>query len=427
MAMRGQRFTVDLDDCENTKSTSIPTVGFGLVGDIKERAIASSPKPPSPPRIKGSATGFPTHKDRLRSPRFKQNNQKVSSNTKAPYNQNTPKSKNDKGLVGQNGQQNKLVDAGIDAENKQRLAEMSEIEIAATREQLMSSLSPSIIEKLLKKANIDDPSTSFIDSPEPVEIPTTPDKKSPTKKVAFEDPDATSASSSPALHPVNPASEDLPPLHPPSDLQPVASKQPLPPLPDIHFPKAPAPPDLDPDDPNFLSNLHSTYFPSLPSDPSALAWMQPINPEEQASYSPSQKALPPSSLRFDFRGHLLPPRLSSQMPSTKGLHHHGHAPESAGYTIPELAHLARSAVTSQRCIAYQTLGRILYRLGRGDFGSEGEDLCEGLWELIEKGKVLEGMVDAASRDGEGNRSVWAIATDAVWLWRKGGGRRWKGR
>ena len=56
---------------------------------------------------------------------------------------------------------------------------------------------------------------------------------------------------------------------------------------------------------------------------------------------------------------------------TAGLHHHGAAPEDAGYTIGELAHLARSTVPAQRCVAFQTLGRVLYRLGRGEFGGRG--------------------------------------------------------
>ena len=79
-------------------------------------------------------------------------------------------------------------------------------------------------------------------------------------------------------------------------------------------------------------------------------------------------------------------------------------------------------------MAFQTLGRVLYRLGRGDFGAEGEDLCEGLWECMEKGRVVEGLVEVAAKgEGGGNRSVWVMATEACWLWRKGGGRRWKGR
>lgn len=82
----------------------------------------------------------------------------------------------------------------------------------------------------------------------------------------------------------------------------------------------------------------------------------------------------------------------------------------------------------------------MYRLGRGDFGQVGgeeedEDkgggggLAEGLWELMDEGKVLDVLCEVAGREGEraGNRSCWVFATEAVWLWRKGGGRRWKGR
>ena len=35
----------------------------------------------------------------------------------------------------------------------------------------------------------------------------------------------------------------------------------------IHFPAPPQPPDLDPNDPHFLQNLHSKYFPNLPTIP----------------------------------------------------------------------------------------------------------------------------------------------------------------
>ncbi|KAL9124682.1 MAG: hypothetical protein Q9217_006013 [Psora testacea] len=428
---------MDLDKGETQETLPTPIVGLRLVSDIREHATSSGRKAPSPPRIKSSTTGFPAHKDRLKTSRFKQGKQKEACGTKPSRDEDTQiepsgrrtgiESNRSETYNGQDGRPSTTLDASIDAETKQRLAEMSDDDIVAARKELMSGLSASLLEKLFMKANIDDPSTCSIDGSDQIARDAASDEEMHTKDVTFQDAHTSTVPTSLMTQPAGLSNEDLPPPHPPPDLQPATSKQPLPLLPEIHFPKVPAPPDLDPDDPNFLSNLHSTYFPSLPSDPSTLAWMQPIRQGEQAYYSPSQEALPPSSLRFDFRGHLLPPRLSSQIPSTKGLHHHGHAPDSAGYTIPELSHLARSAVLSQRCIAYQTLGRILYRLGRGDFGSEGEDLCEGLWEVIEKGKVLEGMIDAASKEDGGNRSLWAIATDAVWLWRKGGGRRWNGR
>ena len=405
MAARGQRFQFDLDEQTHELIEPRPMPKSGLIGDIKEHRATGAP---SAPRLKENVTGFPQHKDRKRS-QFKP--QRASDGNHHGKTKAEP--------------MKRQTDPGIDQENNQRLAAMSEEQIEESRKELMSSLNPAILEMMLRRANIEEDvqertTAAYTSAPPNVdaqgmnmEIDETDEKQSPmasAEALGYQD-----------------ASFDASPLRPPPDLHPVTSKEPLPPLPNMHFPRAPPPPELDPNDPDFLSKLHSIYFPALPSDPNALAWMAPIKDSEQASYSPSQESLPPSSLRFDFRGRLLPPRLSAQIPATKGLHHHGHAPESAGYSIPELAHLARSAVAAQRCISYQTLGRILYRLGRGDFGSEGEDLCDGLWELIEKGKVLQGMIAAAARESEGNRSVWATATDAVWLWRKGGGRRWKGR
>lgn len=195
--------------------------------------------------------------------------------------------------------------------------------------------------------------------------------------------------------------------------------------PAVHFPEPKPAPDLDPTDPDFLENLHSTYFPSLPNDPSKLAWMAPLPSEGspadmESSYNPSHPALPASALRFDFRGALLPPSISRAMPTSKGLHHHADAPEAAGYTIPELARLARSTYPAQRCIAFQVLGRLLYRLGKGIFG-QGSEMTMGMWRCIEEGKVLDILQQAAANEG-GHRSVSAYAQEAVWLWQRGGGK-----
>ena len=428
MAMRGHRFALVTEDDFLASHKRVPSAGFGLVSDIKERDVPIA-KAPSPPRPKGSSAGFPSHKDRQA--RFKRTrqggrNSLQLSEIAVPQPQTLYRSNSNQN--GSNHVDGNNAEETIDAENRQRLAEMSEDEKLQAKQDLLTGLSPSLVEKLLKKANIEDGEMGT--GP----ILTSKDEASVPLFEMNSGKGITSNNQGHAHRPPFPAEElnplpqtDLPPRQPPADLHPVSSKQPLPPLPEIHFPKRPMPPELDPNDPDFPTKLHSVYFPSLPSDPSALGWMAPVKEEEQASYSPSLESLPPSSLRFDFRGRLLPPRLSSQIPTSKGLHHHGHVPESAGYTVPELAHLAQSTLMSQRCIAYQTLGRILYRLGRGDFGKEGENLCEGLWELIEKSKVLQAIIDVASREDEGNRSLWATATDAVWLWRKGGGRRWKGR
>jgi RNA polymerase II-associated protein 1 len=149
-------------------------------------------------------------------------------------------------------------------------------------------------------------------------------------------------------------------------------------------------------------------------------------------YHPSQASLPASALRFNFNGALLPPNLSRQVPTSAGLHHHGDAPEAAGYTIPELAHLARSSYAPQRCVAYQTLGRILYRLGTGGFGEESEDnediasLSRGMWDCIEETKALDSIVEEAGKT-KGHLSARTYAQEALWNWRRGGGRKRKAR
>ena len=47
---------------------------------------------------------------------------------------------------------------------------------------------------------------------------------------------------------------------------------------------------------------------------------------------------------------------SSEIPTYMGLHHHSENPHMAGYTLGELAHLARSTLAGQRCLSIQTLG-----------------------------------------------------------------------
>lgn len=452
MAVRGQRFHIALDsddelyELHSSRVAQIPGFNFGIVGDIKERTALPDAKPPASPRSKISEAGFPAHKTRIGRSKFKQRKENQVQDVSQPYKQaettivSSPVSQlgtlNGNGSVASEQQMNmtnRSKDPSIDRENKLRLGQMSDEEIEEARREIMGGLSSSLIERLLKKANIDEGRNDSRDELYSYQHEASPPSKISMKKVIFEEPEVEQNITPPikqARPNLPPSSDaDAPPLHLPPDLQP-ASQAPLPPPPNMHFPQPPKPPDLDPSDPDFFSALHSNYFPSLPSDPSTMAWMSPIDPvvEKDSVYSATQDSFTPSSLRFDFRGHLLPPRLSAQISQTKGLHHHAHAPSSAGYTIPELARLARSAFPSQRCIAYQTLGRVLYRLGRGDFGREGEDLCEGLWGLMDQGRVVEGMVGAAAKGEEGgNRSVWVTATEAIWLWRKGGGRKWTGR
>lgn len=203
----------------------------------------------------------------------------------------------------------------------------------------------------------------------------------------------------------------------------------------IHFPKPPAAPELDPNGPNFLDDLHKKYFPSLAHDPSKLAWMTAATEAENAAYDPASANLDPKDIRFDFKGRIIPPSQSARIPTDVGLHHHGDAPSAAGYTIAELGILSRSAFPAQRGIAMQTAGRILFRLGKGEFGNEnllqaegdvGEKgmLAKGLWEAVEENRIVETITGEANKD-TGHQTSIALAQEAVWNWRKGGGRQRK--
>ncbi|KAL9018549.1 MAG: hypothetical protein Q9185_004151 [Variospora sp. 1 TL-2023] len=429
MAIRGQRFHIDLDDDPSLASQSpqpsqsTTRSPWNLVADIQERPTSATSKPPSPPRIKSSQAGFPAHKKRYRPSAFKQ---RLTEDSNSLRYGTDPEQSNIRQMAAAPEQGEVQVHAKreIDMENRKRIAEMSLEDIDQARKELMSSLSGSFIERMLKKANIDDDQQTN-DRSTHILREKHPSPKS--KKVTFNSESLVDDATRVPLSD-NESNLDLndTDVKPPPDLQPVSTFQGWPMPPSFHFPQSPAPPSLDPEDPDFLSKLRSTYFPSLPSNPKALSWMQPPDPTENEAYSPFRNDLPPSAVRFDFKGRLLPPRLAAQIPPSKGLHHHGTAPEAAGYTIPELAHLSRSSFPSQRCIAYQTLGRILYRLGTGVFGPEDHELCQGLWKCIEQGRVLATLTAEAARDEQsGNRSCWVTATEAVWLWRKGGGRKWK--
>ncbi|KAI0160120.1 RPAP1-like protein [Xylariaceae sp. FL1272] len=434
-----------------------------FVLDVKEKEV-DEPKAPAFPQLKSTTTGFPEHKKRGKLSAFKQKRQGLPSEQKSNVFLSSadqplsPPTEDPSPAASSNRSAPQTEKESIDRENNQRLASMSPREIEQARQQLFNGLDPSILQMLLKRANLDEgANTSDFDkvqSSEQGESSTT--TKAPSIKIE----DSSSASDpQPSEPPVTampepeinkplnttPSNPSVSPKHtgpnlsqpnktahrPDDDTAPA-----IPPAEHIierhehshaHFPRAPQPDDLDPSDPNFLANLHSKYFPSLPADPSKLAWMAPIPTEDSPAdldspYHPDQSTLPISSLRFDFFGALLPPRISRAIPVSMGLHHHGEAPESAGYTIAELARLCRSAVPGQRCMAYQTLGRILYRLGVGQFGgTKQDDVSIGLWRQIDEGEIMRSLKDEASlEEGKGHRSARAFAIEALWLFEKGG-------
>ncbi|KAI0024054.1 RPAP1-like protein [Xylariomycetidae sp. FL0641] len=451
-----------------------------LILDIKEKEVAT-PTAPSFPQPRSTTTGFPEHKKRNKASAFKQKRQGILSEEQkskvflSSSNEPLTASSHD----AQAAPTTSTPKAGtnehdrIDRENSDLIASMSPKEIESARQELFNGLDPSILERLLKRANLDEaandthlhytkpdsksqepqavPEISIQDTeaevdhaqaatevqaeetskPSPPPRPfaatvtdeadepsapsTTPKTtKPPNPPTATEDPTTatTAASSAPSTQPSTHASATDPAA------EPAAPKP--------HFPVPPQPDDLDPADPNFLEALHRKYFPSLPADPSKLAWMAPVPTpgsvaDRDSPYHPDQASLPVSALRFSFRGRLLPPRIARAVPATKGLHHHAEAPEAAGYTVAELARLCRSAVPGQRCIAYQTLGRLLYRLGRGEFGGPGAPVPDGIWGQVREGAVLRSLYEeAAAEEGRGHRSARVYAVEAIWLFEKGG-------
>lgn len=421
-----------LQSCQPQQT--LPSFSPAFVKDIQEKSTSARVRPPQAPTSNFTSNGFPMHRKRIGPSKFKEARSDANGTASKPDATLTQPPSFSQPSTDETFSQRERRE--IDKENNRRLASMSEAEIDQERKDLMQGLSPNLLQRLLRRANMeeDDQPQDFpgivstkADTSHPLEQGKLPVSKLAAKRVAFaeaedngglpEVPDGRNDIEVDSAH-ENGSSEPAPP---PSILtDPLPSG--LPPL--IHFPKAPSQqePDLDPNSTTFLTDLHTKYFPDTPIDPSILAWMSDPTPTD-TTYSPSASDLPITALRFSFRGKLIPPALSTQIPTTKGLHHHGDSPGSAGYTIGELAHLARSSFPSQRCIAFQTLGRILYRLGKGEFvgGEEGDVVEQGLWACVRQGRVLNTLKEEATKKG-GHVSAKAYAVDALWLWRMGGGK-----
>lgn len=215
----------------------------------------------------------------------------------------------------------------------------------------------------------------------------------------------------------------------------------------VHFTK-PKQEDLDLNDPDFFDKLHEKYYPDLPKETEKLSWMtQPMPKLTTTTYESI------SDMRFDFKGNLIELNLeeeeeeekqqqnestNKEIPTYFGLHHHSDNPQMAGYTLTELAHLARSTLAAQRCISIQTLGRILHKLGLHKYSilpisDQDEPINEELqqllnnfenmmWDLIDELRIIETITDAADEKKTTNLSVRNYAIEALWLYKSGGGR-----
>lgn len=474
---RGEKVYFDFDngniepaDSQEQEDAPPPALASAFVGDILERPTErTAPQPPTAPTLRPNVNGFPAHKKRT--PKVSAFKRARAANgaagVEAPVESlargqtNTQTDKKD----GNQGEKEKM---DIDEENRQRLANMTDAEIEEEQRELLESLPPSLVEKLLGRANLNDGSNE-VDWEKDPDVVTKKDdgeteakiadkksqsKSQSTKKVSFaeavpaQEPEPSLANSAKSTS-AEPDSQIKTATDLAADLAEENGT--------VHFPRPTQPPDLDPNDPAFLENLHEKYFPNLAYDPSTLSWMTPIDPNDTKSpYHPSHKAFDAKDLRFDFKGALLAPSAARDIPVDQGLHHHADAPEAAGYTIAELAVMARSSVAAQRCIAFRTVGRILYRLGRGEFGIErvrrktdgpvqvvkdpnqeeevdedeievdmedaGSAMASGLWKEIEEGRIVETLTEEAKKE-RGHLTARTFAEEALWNWTRGGGRK----
>ena len=111
-----------------------------------------------------------------------------------------------------------------------------------------------------------------------------------------------------------------------------------------------------------------------------------------------------SSLRFDLQGFVFQPNPGISTPFVlrpqpfladvdtfaSSLHHHGDEAHRAGYTLPELIHLCRSAFPQQRALALSLLSRLLSHALSSQLLPSREE-CS----VVLRGFVLGGGVGAA--------------------------------
>lgn len=211
-------------------------------------------------------------------------------------------------------------------------------------------------------------------------------------------------------------------------------------LKDVHFIRPESDSDnddelpLDINDPNFDQKLHEKFFPNLSRDIEKLKWMQQTAETETISTIDNV-----SDCRFDFNGDLVPPTREIESTTTSALHHHSQDPQLAGYTIVELDHLARSTFPSQRCISIQTMGRILYKLGKqsyyqlvpeidaetyqedGNIENVMNKIYSMFWDMVKDLNIIEWLEFTSIEKNTPNLSVRNYAIDALWLWKQGGG------
>lgn len=456
-----------------------------LLGDIVEHDI-EAPTPPTFEPVRQS-TGFPAPRKGFGASAWKR---RQDPKKQAPAEQEQQSMKKDGFEVDektglkrlpkeqQNMNYNNLSEAEkIHLENIEILSKMSDDQRIAEKEELMNSMDPRILKalllrsekKLAKKSEAEfegygdwiggdrngeawrEPTLQKEDVDEALGIKSalkaeTPKSPGSGKKVRFDNVSSVQYDEKPKDDEWEDI-EDLDDIAPPSyQINQEADSVPFEEaIANVHFPRPSVNEEesykLDINDPDFQDKLHEKYFPDLPKDTEKLKWMEPL-PDSNTKDLVFDNI---SDLRFDFKGDLIVPSGDSTISTTEGLHHHSDNPSLAGYTLRELAHLSRSTVPGQRCIAIRTLGRILHKLGKGKYNiipefepdDEGEevpvsdealksaasDFDQMFWGLIDELRIVETLEESADEKITNNLSVRSYAIEALWLWKQGGGNK----
>lgn len=155
--------------------------------------------------------------------------------------------------------------------------------------------------------------------------------------------------------------------------------------------------------------IRRRFFPDRPANDPGLAWIS-------QSEDGGREGEPPTALRFNLHGNPIPPKLSSHLPTSLGLHHHAEG-SHAGYTLEDIFLLTRSSVPAQRTIMYGILAgvaRNLSKMKRGDVVPYMDEL-KGQEEELRKRIVAAGAEAINERGSVGLRAV-ELVWECVVAW-----------
>ncbi|KAJ2767684.1 hypothetical protein IWQ57_003853, partial [Coemansia nantahalensis] len=369
-----------------------------LMAPIPEHRPAG---PPVPPRPAPRPAGFPEIPTDFPSPRLEPS----ASSKVGPRGADR--------LAGTaEGDQLTSVHEQISRENADRISGMTDAEIHQAQDEIRAALSGDAIKRLLSRKQ-----AARDSAPQPPAESEGGDKSGsgrPPKQVRF-------AADAPGAE--NSGADEVPPPPPPAEWVDDA---------DAAEPRGFF--DVDDNstgqDGGFYASMRRKQFPSEVVEDAQLAWMlghqQSKSPMEQAisesrardsraaaaavAASSAEDPLqsPASCLRFAFDGQIL--EEEDTVPTNAGLHHHGDEPDRAGYTIPELLHLSRSAVPAQRAVTMATLGAIVHKIN------------VGAWDLAQSAEVYAGLLDwqaelyFAHGIADASKTSRAEAVVALWTW-----------